>query len=71
MPDFTISRLETENGTFRLNGEVGNGGHGNFTLSCVEMLGTDGWVELNMQDDNVVSLITQISADIIKHLFTP
>ena len=71
MPDFTISRLETESGTFRLNGDVGNGMHGNFTLNCVEMLGTDGWVELNMQDDNVVSFIPQISAAIIKHLFTP
>ena len=70
MTDFTISRLESQRGIFRLNGVITNKLNEEFTLSRIEILGTDGWVELNMQDDNVVSLMTQISADISKHLFT-
>lgn len=70
MTNFTISRLESRRGIFRLDGMITNSYNEEFTLSRIEILGTDGWVELNPQDDNVVLLIAQISTDISAHLFS-
>ena len=58
--EFTISRINTEHGTFRFSGlwEPENVEVSNLEVNSIEIMGTDGWVLLNQSSDKTVNLIT-------------
>jgi len=70
MNKFTISRLNTELGTFRISGTCSNE---NLTVAkveikLIEMMGTDGWVLLNQSSGKVIDLIKEIMPILQTHL---
>lgn len=64
MTAFHISRIHTSRGIFRL------GGHRTQTLeiSAIEFMGTDGWVALNLSNENTRRLIISLEQEILTHL---
>ena len=62
MVPFTLNRLETDQGTFRL---VGRHSAVKAEVTELSLLSTDGWVELDMQHPNVKPLVDALEADIL------
>jgi len=67
---FTISRINTSLGIFRIAGYWCNESEDacKIDISSIEMMGTDGWVLLNHASDNVMSLITKLTTTLTAHL---
>ncbi len=58
---FTISRLENTLGTFRLSGHfLSREGIGNSKIdfTSIEILGTDGWLEITLTTDEQLKVLT-------------
>lgn len=73
MKMFTISRIVTSQGTFRVAGEYSTAGSNNTDVNSViitslEIMSTDGWQRLDISADSVVAIIAKIMQQIIQHL---
>lgn len=65
MADFTISRIETSKGIYRLSGSWNSN---NFTISQIEGMGTDGWVPLDLTNTALQDLLQHLAPEFIAHL---
>lgn len=70
MSNFTISRINTSLGIFRICGywEHENQEVAKIDVSSIEVMGTDGWVLLNHTSDNVMNIISAIRPALTTHL---
>jgi hypothetical protein len=68
--NFTISRINTKLGIFRVAGYWchENQAACKVAVSSIEMMGTDGWVLLNHASDNVVKIIAELTPTLTTHL---
>ncbi|MBB1270839.1 hypothetical protein [Shewanella sp. SR44-3] len=79
MERFTISRINTPLGIFRLAGVwqpqsvdiptamIANIS-ANISVDAIAIMGTDGWVELRPHDQKVIKLINELAGDLHQHL---
>ncbi|MCL1039388.1 hypothetical protein L2750_19890 [Shewanella submarina] len=72
MAAFEISRIHTHRGIFKISGEwQPQGTEGSPVLESVgelEMMGTDGWLALKLEDDSVKALVTELTPVLLFHL---
>ena len=65
MKPFNISRIHTTQGIFQLSGHhQGSDLH----INKMAMMGTDGWIILDLQQTAVVNLIADLNDKLIEHL---
>ncbi|MBW3697725.1 hypothetical protein EK599_18760 [Vibrio sp. T187] len=64
--DFTITRIHTQVGIFKLKGDI--------SVSCevcyssAEFMGSDGWVEIDLKSEYGKSVLSKIESDVVRHL---
>ena len=63
---FEISRIHTPLGIFRVSGEVSD--QNTMAISQLEIMGTDGWLFLDIQSAKVANLIKQLEPHLLAHL---
>ncbi|TMP83123.1 hypothetical protein CWB73_02680 [Pseudoalteromonas phenolica] len=63
---FEISRIHTPLGIFRVSGEVSD--QNTMAISQLEIMGTDGWLFLDIQSAKVANLIKQLEPYLLAHL---
>jgi len=63
---FEISRIHTPLGIFRVSGEVSD--KNALAISQLEIMGTDGWLFLDIQSKKVANLIQQLEPHLLTHL---
>lgn len=70
MNNFTISRINTSLGIFRIAGFWCNENEDacKINITSLEIMGTDGWVLLNQMSNNVISLIAELTPTLTAHL---
>lgn len=71
---FTITRLDTPWGMFRIDGywldeETATARQLRIEQLC--MMGTDGWVSLDLEVREVVSLVAKLTPEVLAHLGEP
>ncbi len=67
--EFSIQRLPTSVGTFRLKGKLINvKSIQEISYVEAEFMGTDGWVEINTQSESGLAILNQIKSEVIEHL---
>ncbi|RXF04361.1 hypothetical protein [Pseudoalteromonas sp. PS5] len=64
--EFTITRIQTPIGIFRLKGFMPV--TATISFSHAEFMGSDGWVEIDLESDGGRSILSRIEADVILHL---
>ncbi|USD30361.1 hypothetical protein J8Z24_19705 [Pseudoalteromonas sp. SCSIO 43201] len=64
--EFTITRIQTPIGIFRLKGLMPETAV--LSFSHAEFMGSDGWVEIDLESDGGRSILSRVEADIILHL---
>ena len=62
---FEISRIHTPLGIFRVSGEVSD--QNTMAISQLEIMGTDGWLFLDIQSAKVANLIKQLEPRELAH----
>ncbi|MCE2596464.1 hypothetical protein K6Y31_16835 [Motilimonas cestriensis] len=75
MAQFSISRLHTSQGIFRLTGDQGcndpvNPESVRIEVETIDVMGTDGWVALDVKASKTQQLLLQIDPEIVSHLLT-
>lgn len=65
MQPFDISRIHTSQGILQLSGYF-SAIH--LSTTTLLMMGTDGWFELDLQQDNVKTLVETVQQEIISYL---
>ena len=72
MKPFTVSRLNTEQGTFKITGLFEPKNRLTFTIkiTSIEMMGTDGWVLLDQTNITIINLINHLHSPISNYLQT-
>lgn len=71
MKKFSISRIHTHFGIFRLiGGIVATEKSVEIEYEKVEFMGTDGWCELDLNSSNANAILSMIQSDIIHHVLT-
>ncbi len=65
MIPFSISRIDTPQGIFKVTGVYSNN---DVMLSTLSMMGTDGWVNFDINKPNVKSTILTITPQLLAHL---
>ena len=70
MKVFTISRLNTAQGTFKVTGLFKPKNSSTFTIeiTSLKMMGTDGWVLLDQKDIAVINLMDSLHSSINNYL---
>jgi len=72
MQRFSISRVHTTKGIFRASGEWANTGHDKnenmLIILTLDVMSTDGWVELDIQQHKTQALIAGLRVELIQHL---
>ncbi|KZN35214.1 hypothetical protein N480_19410 [Pseudoalteromonas luteoviolacea S2607] len=68
MKQFHITRLQTRIGTLRLTGALGCSPSVPIIYHKVEIMGTDGWLELDLSSNSVKHALTQIEHTVLEHL---
>ena len=70
MKSFTVSRLNTAQGTFKIVGlfEPKNKLTLTIKITSIEMMGTDGWVLLDQTNITVINLINRLHSPISNYL---
>lgn len=63
---FEIGRIHTPLGIFRVSGEVSD--QNDLAISQLEIMGTDGWLFLDIQSKKVTNLIKQLEPHLRTHL---
>ncbi|WCE30926.1 hypothetical protein [Vibrio sp. SCSIO 43137] len=66
MKQFTISRIHTSKGIFRLSGMVSE--HVSICYSSAEYMGTDGWVELDLEFTQAKKILAEIEQEVVSHI---
>lgn len=67
--NFSISRLHTSCGIFRVAGSLDLlTNTQQVVYAKVEFMGTDGWCEIDLDSPNTVSVLSKIEREIIDHL---
>lgn len=66
MKNFTISRIHTQHGIFRLLGEMSS--PDTIHYKKVEFMGTDGWCEMDLQSPHTNNVLSMINQEIIDHI---
>ncbi|MCG9728439.1 hypothetical protein L1D44_01010 [Shewanella sp. Isolate13] len=66
MQKFSISRLNTSIGIIKLEGEICQGQI--IAISQFSIMGTDGWLELDMAHQHTQTLIQRLQAEVVLHL---
>ncbi|MCC5878322.1 MAG: hypothetical protein JJU03_00295 [Idiomarina sp.] len=66
---FSISRIHTRFGIFRVVGEVEFSAQSDeFMYEKVEFMGTDGWCDMDLESPHTQTVLSNIQADFINHL---
>lgn len=69
MKEFSISRIHTPSGIFRLKGKVEDmDSQATLTFTHVDIMGTDGWVALDTRASHTLEIIEKIRQDVKAHL---
>ena len=72
MAAFEISRIHTHRGIFKVSGkwqpQAATGSPVLESISQLEMMGTDGWVALRLEDDAVKVLLDELAPVLLFHL---
>lgn len=70
MKNFSISRINTRKGIFRISGKISSPEALPEILDYdkVEFMGTDGWCEMNLQSSHTRNLLSEIKIEIIEHV---
>ncbi|RTR39484.1 hypothetical protein EKG38_06660 [Shewanella canadensis] len=72
MQRFSITRIHTTQGIFRISGEWAQAcddkDENRLRIVNLDMMSTDGWVELDIQQDKCRTLIDELKAQILQHL---
>ncbi|MEZ8824056.1 hypothetical protein [Vibrio sp. 10N.261.55.A7] len=69
MREFSISRINTPLGIFRLKGKIEDvASQATLTFTHVDIMGTDGWVALDTRASQTLEVIEKIRQDVINHL---
>lgn len=69
MTHFSISRIHTSHGIFRLSGRLHRSEAGNrLDYSKVEFMGTDGWCEMDLASEHTTLLLFNIEANVFAHI---
>jgi hypothetical protein len=69
MEQFSISRIHTNMGIFRISGLLVNSQtNTQITYEFVEFMGTDGWCELDWKSSKGRDILSQIESEVILHL---
>lgn len=73
MRPFTITRIHTTHGVFRLKGQiiehdVPSSQSSRLQIDCLDILGTDGWIILKINDPATETLILSIQDACLQHL---
>lgn len=68
--NFTISRINTNLGVFRVSGVWGQEKVPAILINIdsIEAMGTDGWVLLNQSSDHIINLVKDLTPIFITHL---
>lgn len=69
MEDFTISRIDTSEGIFRLSGRWQQTPN-KLILAQLEIMATDGWQKLDLNHQTIIHLNNLIEEQIITHLIS-
>jgi hypothetical protein len=64
--EFSISRIHTSVGIFRLKGDISTTNE--LCYSVAEFMGSDGWVEIDLESKNGKSVLSKIKNDVLLHL---
>lgn len=64
---FNISRLNTPEGIFKVEGQW-HAPHQKIIVSQLEIMSTDGWQILDLKHDTIISLISLVENYIYQHL---
>lgn len=68
---FSISRLHTSCGIFRLTGVLHSSEQSEtIQYEQADFMGSDGWQELDLESAAAKAVLTSIQADVIRHLCT-
>ncbi|MFU2510099.1 hypothetical protein [Pseudoalteromonas sp. ASV78] len=67
---FHISRINTEYGTMRLTGNIFNAKTDKETIELIQLdiMGTDGWVGLDINAETTIELVNKIMQQVQNHL---
>ncbi|GIU41812.1 hypothetical protein [Shewanella algidipiscicola] len=66
---FSISRIHTAKGIFRLQGAIkSHGEHAHINYEKAEFMGTDGWRELDLTSAETLAILAGIHHSIIEHI---
>ncbi|WP_299495060.1 hypothetical protein [uncultured Shewanella sp.] len=73
MPRFNITRIHTPNGIFRLTGHIvqsalPTSNSPALHIKHLDILGTDGWIALNIATQQTQALIHLIEEECIQHI---
>ncbi|WP_157534163.1 hypothetical protein [Moritella sp. JT01] len=70
MNEFSISRINTDFGIFRISGLWSKESLESLRIDIhsIEVMGTDGWVLLNQSNEKVINLITDLMPTLKTHL---
>ncbi|MBQ4835711.1 MULTISPECIES: hypothetical protein [Pseudoalteromonas] len=64
--EFIITRIKTSIGIFRLEGNISASGL--LCFSTAEFMGTDGWVEIDLESESGTSILSKIEGEVASHL---
>lgn len=68
---FSISRIQTNKGTFRLQGAIATeGSEKHVSYESVEFMGTDGWCEMDLDSPHTKSLLAGIEDEVLSHVMS-
>ena len=65
---FIITRLHTGRGIFRAEGDWNPSRQELVHLASLQMMGSDGWVALDLSDARVVALARELTPELLRHL---
>ncbi len=65
---FNITRIDTTMGVFRLSGLWDSLKAEVFSVTSIEIMGTDGWVKLDKTNDTVIILVAELVPILQLHL---
>ena len=65
MKRFDISRINTELGIYRFSGGWCDN---KFEVDSIEVMGTDGWVSLDITNQKVIKIVKELEPVLLDHL---
>lgn len=70
MREFTINRLHNDHGIFRISGHIDTNfvDNDDLEITSLDIMGTDGWMALDVGHPNTQATIKKIAASVLVHL---